>query len=99
LTLRVPRDERPEDPEEFYDHQLRGLTAHTTAGRPVGSVTDILHLRGQDTLVLDVDGREVLVPFVEEYVPQVDLDAGRIAIVDRPGLLTEDQADVDDDGE
>ena len=51
LELRsdVPADERPDDPDEFYDHQLRGLTAHTPDGSVVGQVTDVLHLPAQDT--------------------------------------------------
>jgi 16S rRNA processing protein RimM len=89
LRIDVPVEERPEDPEEFYDHQLRGLAAHRAGGdHPVGVVTDVLHLPGQDTLVLDVAGTEVLVPFAAEIVPTIDLAAGRIEIVDRPGLLT-----------
>jgi 16S rRNA processing protein RimM len=87
LRLDVSQDERPDDPEEFYDHQLRGLTAYTTAGRLVGTVTDVLHLPAQDTLVIDADGREVLVPFVVEIVPTVDLAAGTVAITEQPGLL------------
>ena len=89
--LQVPRDERPEDPEEFYDHQLRELSAYTSEGSLIGKVSDVLHLPGQDTLVLDVDGREVLVPFVDEIVPEVDLAGGRVTIVDRPGLLAEEE--------
>jgi 16S rRNA processing protein RimM len=32
LTADVPVDEAPEDPEEFYDHQLVGLRVETTEG-------------------------------------------------------------------
>lgn len=89
LTVDVPADERPEDPEEFYDHQLRGLAACTTGGQRLGRVTDVLHLPAQDTLVLDVDGREVLVPFVAEIVTEVDLAAGRVVVAALEGLLSE----------
>jgi 16S rRNA processing protein RimM len=87
LRVDVPADERPEDPDEFYDHQLRGLAAHLETGERVGSVSDVLHLPGQDMLVLDIDATEVLVPFVAEIVTSVDVDAGRVEITDRPGLL------------
>jgi 16S rRNA processing protein RimM len=89
--LRVPIDvaERPEDPEEFYDHQLVGLAAFTTGGAAVGEVTDVVHGSGQDLLALRTsEGREVLVPFVQALVPVVDVSAGRLEIEDRPGLLT-----------
>lgn len=89
LRVDVPAEERPEDPDEFYDHQVRGLAAVTTDGVPVGVVTDVLHLPAQDVLVVDVEGREVLVPFVAEIVPVVDVEAGRIEVRELPGLLAE----------
>jgi 16S rRNA processing protein RimM len=89
LRVDVPADLRPDDPEEFYDHQLRGLTAHVDGGEQLGRVSDVVHLPGQDLLVLDVEGAEVLVPFVAEIVTTVDLDSGRVEIADRPGLLGE----------
>ena len=87
--VEVDPQRRPDDPEEFYDHQLAGLTAvvHSTDER-VGEVTEVLHSGAQDLLVVRRDdGREVLVPFVSALVPQVDLDAGRVLVVDQPGLL------------
>ena len=88
LQVVVPADARPEDPEEFYDHQLRGLMAYLDGGQPVGRVREVLHLPAQDLLVIDADGAEQLIPFVSEIVTSVDLGAGRIEITDRPGLLS-----------
>jgi 16S rRNA processing protein RimM len=81
LRTDVPADERPEDPEEFYDHQLVGLCVVDAAGRQVGEVTDVLHLPAQDVLaVARVDGSDTLLPFVHELVPDVDLVRGRIEL-------------------
>ena len=33
-------------------------------------------------------GRDALVPFVKALVPEVDLEARRVVIADRPGLVT-----------
>jgi 16S rRNA processing protein RimM len=87
LTVAVDPEETPDDPEEFYDHQLVGLAVVTTGGDVVGTVSDVLHSGAQDLLVIARDGRDVLVPFVEALVPQVDLPAGRVVVADRPGLL------------
>ncbi len=88
LVADVDPGERPEDPDEFYDHQLVGLAVFTVGGKPVGAVTETLHLPGQDVLaVRRPDGREVLVPFVAQMVPTVDVAAGRIVIDPPPGLL------------
>ena len=89
LVTDVDADESPEDPEEFYDHQLVGLTVLTTDGRAVGQVTEVVHGAGQELLAVRADdGRELLVPFVTAIVPVVDVAGGRIQVVDVPGLLT-----------
>jgi 16S rRNA processing protein RimM len=88
LATTVDPDERPEDPEEFYDHQLVGLAVVTTDGREVGTVAEVLHSGAQDLLVVGRDGRDpAMVPFVSALVPEVDLDSGRLLVADRPGLL------------
>ena len=88
LVTDVDLSEVPDDPEEYYDHQLVGLAAVTTDGAPVGEVTDVIH-GAQDLLALRTpDGREVLVPFVAALVPVVDVPGGRLEVADRPGLLT-----------
>lgn len=95
LAVAVDPAERPDDPEEFYDHQLVGLRAESLDGDAVGMVREVLHTGAQDLLVIDRGGREALVPFVAALVPDVDLGAGLVRIADRPGLLD----DLDDTGE
>ena len=91
----VPDDERPEDPEEYYDRDLVGLAVRTTDGAEVGEVTDVVHLPAQDLLeVRRTAGNTVLVPLVEELVPEIDLPARRVVVADRPGLLDPEAADV-----
>ena len=89
LVTDVDLDETPEDPEEFYDHQLVGLAVVTTDGEPVGEVAEVIHGTGQDLLsVRTPSGGEVLVPFVTALVPVVDVPGGRVEVADRPGLLS-----------
>ena len=89
LLAHLEPSESPEDPEEFYDHQLVGLTVLTTDGRAVGQVTEVVHGAGQELLAVRADdGRELLVPFVTAIVPVVDVAGGRVEVVDLPGLLT-----------
>jgi 16S rRNA processing protein RimM len=78
----------PDDPDEFHDHQLVGLTAVTPAGEPLGEVARIDHAPAADLLVLRrTAGGTALVPFVKAIVPEVDLAGGRV-VVDAPeGLL------------
>ncbi len=92
LEADVDPDATPDDPDEFYDHQLIDLDV-VAGGRVVGTVADVLHLPEQDLLVVDVEGTEVMVPFVSELVPTVDLGAGAVHVADRPGLLDPTIAD------
>jgi 16S rRNA processing protein RimM len=95
LHTSVPADETPEDPEEYYDHQLVGLAAHDTDGTLLGELTAVVHGAAQDLLTIrTTDGRDALVPFVAALVPEVDLGAGRVVIADRPGLVARAEGDA-----
>jgi 16S rRNA processing protein RimM len=88
LLADVPDGERPEDPEEFYDRDLVGLTVRTADGGAAGTVAAVVHLPAQDMLeITRADGRTVLVPLVAELVPDVDVSGGFVVVADRPGLL------------
>lgn len=76
------------DPEEFYDHQLVGLTVVLVDGGLIGTVADVLHGPGGDLLVVAREGAgDALVPFVHQIVPTVDVAAGRIVVDPPEGLL------------
>lgn len=90
VDVDVALEDRPDDPEEFYDHQLIGLRVRTLDGDEVGEVTQVVHLPAQDLLAVDHGGREVLIPFVTAIVPTIDLASGRILIDPPAGLLDED---------
>ena len=93
----VSPTESPDDPEEFYDHQLVGLAAHDLDGRALGEVTGVLH-GAQDLLQIRTpDGRDTLVPFVAALVPEVDVPGGRVVVADRPGLVTAFPDEASDD--
>lgn len=77
----------PTDPEEFHDHQLVGLAVVTSAGERLGEIARIDHAPAADLLVLRRPGRrDVLIPFVQAIVPEIDLAGGRV-VVDPPGGL------------
>lgn len=87
---RLMVDEPEEDTEDdaWREEDLLGLTVVLTDGTPVGEVA-ALHLREvQDLLeVRTAGGASVLVPFVEELVPEVDEEEGRVVIDPPAGLL------------
>jgi 16S rRNA processing protein RimM len=92
-VVRVPvlPDERPADPEEFYDRHLLGMAVLDLRGVQLGTVREVIHLPGQDLLAVRPSpeagaAEEVLVPFVAEIVVEVDPAAGLLR-VDPPGGL------------
>jgi 16S rRNA processing protein RimM len=95
LIAEIDPAETPEDPEEFYDHQLIDLDVVTVDGTELGRITEVAHLPAQDLLIVErPDGGEVMIPFVAEIVTGIDLDEQR-AIVDPPrGLIDSDEAEV-----
>ena len=57
LIAEVDPEEVPEDPEEFYDHQLIDLDVVTVDGTEVGRISEISHLPYQDLLVVEAARR------------------------------------------
>jgi 16S rRNA processing protein RimM len=80
--LEIPLSELPALSEnEFYAFDLEGLQARTPAGRRVGVVKELLEGPANDVLVLTLEsGGELLVPFVEPAVPEVDMAAGFLVV-------------------
>lgn len=94
IELRADVDplELPDDPDEFYDHQLIGLDV-LYSDQVIGQVDQVLHLPAQDLLaVIKSDGSEVLIPFVKQIVPEVDLVNRKLIITPPPGLINDEEA-------
>lgn len=78
--------------DEFHVQQLIGLRVETDSGLFVGTLTDVLNLPGQDLLAVETEQGEILIPFVYEIVPDINLETGIVTIVPPPGLLNGDEA-------
>jgi 16S rRNA processing protein RimM len=88
LIADVDPEELPEEEDEYYDHQLMDLDVVTKDGVEVGRITEISHLPSQDLFIVErPDGSEVMIPFVEEIVTEIDLEEQRAVIDPPPGLI------------
>ncbi|WP_369044721.1 ribosome maturation factor RimM [Sinomonas sp. P10A9] len=98
--LFVDTEELEDDDEGWYEHELVGLTVRVD-GEDVGTVAALRTLPVQDLLVIETPQGEVLVPFVEEIVPEVDPEGGFIVVVPPPGLfeLNREAPDAAPEGE
>lgn len=92
LLIDQPVDESPSEPEAWYDHQLVGLKVFRN-GTVIGSVLRVDHMPAQDLLVIKLEDKEVLLPFVKAFVPKVDVSAGLIEITPPGGLFEELEED------
>lgn len=80
--------------DEFHDHELLDLAVVTSAGGELGTATEVLHLPGQDVLVVrTLAGTEMLLPFVSAIIGEVDRAGGRIVADPPPGLMDSDAAE------
>lgn len=83
------------DDDEFYDHELEGLLVRIDSddADPIGQVGEVLHTAAGEVLSISTRpespyaGREVLVPFIEQFVPTIDIQAGTVVITPPEGLL------------
>lgn len=88
--VRLLTDERTEE-DAWYPHQLKGLQAIDLEGRPLGTIKGIQMGTAQDLLLVKAESGVVMVPFVHQLVPQVDVEGGTVTIEPLPGLF-DDQA-------
>jgi len=86
LLIETDLEQLPEDPEAWYDHQLVGLTA-LVGDEIVGKVIRVDHLPAQDLLAIETSNGEVLVPFVKQIVPLVDIQKGQVVLTPPAGLF------------
>lgn len=100
LSLEIDlEEEAEEDPDAWYPSDLKGLAVRHVDGRELGTVLDLELHPAQDLLIVrGLDGRRVMLPFVEALVPEVDVEGG-IVLADPPGGLFEDLPEDDDEDE
>jgi 16S rRNA processing protein RimM len=88
LLLEIPETELHElDADEFYHHQLVGLIVRTDDGTDLGTVAEVLSPGGNAVLVVRGARGDVLLPFIDDVIRAVDLDAGRISADVPDGLI------------
>ena len=69
------------DEDDYHVLQLVGCKAFLVDGDELGEVIDVLNLPGQDVLVVKSHDGEVLIPFVRQLVPIVDIKAKRMTVI------------------
>jgi len=81
LYAEVDIDQPRENEDDYHIQQLIGLTAVLSDGSKYGTVIDVINLPAQDCLAIKTDSGEVLIPFVRQLVPTVDLERKVIVVI------------------
>jgi 16S rRNA processing protein RimM len=90
--FKVEEDDLAPLPEgRYYHFQLVGLEVFTESGERLGDVKEVVPTGGNLVLIVHDGVREVLLPFIDDVVREVDREAGRITVHLLEGLLPDGQ--------
>ncbi|MDP9692489.1 UNVERIFIED_ORG: 16S rRNA processing protein RimM [Arthrobacter globiformis] len=85
-----------DDDEGWYEHELVGLEARV-GSQAVGKITALNTMPVQDLLVVETtEGKEILIPFVEQIVPEVNVEEGYVLLTPPAGLFEVNDESSDD---
>ncbi|GAB3793856.1 ribosome maturation factor RimM [Virgibacillus kimchii] len=87
--LTIEEDQLTElDANEFYYHEIIGCHVYTVSEEKIGTVIEILSPGANDVWVVKrPQGKEVLIPYIEEVVKEVHTQSRKIIIEPMEGLL------------
>lgn len=82
-AVHVRREDLEQPAEgEFFHGDLVGLEAFTPEGKRLGVIEEVWSTGPVPNLCIRDGKAELLVPFAEEFVPKVDLEGGRVTVIE-----------------
>lgn len=75
---------------EYFVEQIVGLDVIDQDGNNIGEITSINTQSYQKLLTVKTGGKDALIPYVPEFVTNVDLEANQMHVKLIPGLIDED---------
>ncbi len=87
--LLIEEEQKRELPEDvYYISDIIGLDVYTDEGEYLGKVADILQAGSNEVYVIKQDsGREIMIPAVKEFIPDISLELGRIVVKPIEGMI------------
>lgn len=85
--LYVPHDREELEDGEFYYEDLIGLDCYDSKKNLVGTVIDLQEVPQGLILEIKSNTKTILVPFVDEFIVDIDLDNNKLSINEIEGLL------------
>ena len=88
LIFSIPRSVfTPLKDKEIYLVDVIGCKVLDENRNAIGSVIDIMRLPGQNLVVVEIMGNEVLIPFVDAHILLFDVEENILIVKDVEGLL------------
>lgn len=76
---------------EFYYHEIIGLTVEDAEGKVIGKVKEILSPGANDVWVVQRPGqKDALIPYIESVVKDIDVAGGKVLVEIPEGLLDDE---------
>lgn len=75
------------DEGDYYWYELIGLQVRTTTGENLGKVTSIIPTGANDVLQVQNGRKEVLIPYIEGVIVEINLESEEILVDPPEGLL------------
>lgn len=72
---------------DFYYHEVVGFEVHDELFGPVGIITRVREGNAQDLLVIDRNGKEVLIPVIDEWIKNLNRKAQIMTVRTPEGLI------------
>ena len=83
----IDEDELPQlEDGEYYYHQLNACTVYNQNEEELGTVTDILETGANLVLRVKSKKEEFLLPFVQAFIKEVNVEEKKIYIEEMEGL-------------
>jgi len=100
FTLEVEEDQLPEvEGREHYLFEVVGATVVAPSGEAHGTIESFLHTSAHPIAVLRHQGRERLVPWVEDFFVSFDREAASVVMEVPEGLWDDAEEGVEKDAE
>mgnify|MGYP000942603244 FL=1 len=89
LQIKIDSDEVGElEENEFYFHEIIGCQVFDENDRNLGEIIDILTPGANDVWVIKGEnGKEILIPYIEDVVKQIDITNKKVNIEVMEGLI------------
>ena len=80
-------DSEKDDNINLIGENVIGFSVETKSGRKAGTIKNVMWLPANDVYIILKDGKEFLVPVLDEFIISLNVDDKKLIIADVDGLL------------